>query len=143
MPAQVKYRCIDTFAPNRHVLSCPEQSGSADRAGPQSWAASAFTPSEAAALTYQMPQCWITLLLPVSLRSLATPAPSGPASAGHLSGWVRRISRVGSTCQGIAHAPNIEGEKQARLSAQENASHKGEGRHRLRPSLVNADARGS
>src|SRR5690349_13611071 len=86
-----------------------------------------FTPSEAAARTYQMPQCWITLLLPVSLRSLATPAPSGPARAGHLSGWGRRLSRASmrarSICLGVAQAPNVEGEKQARLSAQENANH--------------------
>src|SRR5215207_8306357 len=49
--------------------------------------------------------------------------------------------RVGSTCHGGAHAPEIQGEEQASLTAEENASHKCEGCHRLCPSLVNPDGR--
>src|SRR5215204_2355266 len=49
--------------------------------------------------------------------------------------------RVGSTCYGVAHAPEIEDEEQARFAAEENASHECEGCRWLRPSLVNSDGR--
>src|SRR5215207_6513835 len=40
---------------------------------------------------------------------------------------------VGASCYGVAHAPEIEGEKQASLTAKQNASHECEGCHWLCP----------